>query len=432
MQSQFPSPRMQHQPHSSAVARHAAVFCSFLFALGFPGKLVNMIGGERMSMLIQYAIFALQIVFMLITSGDNLLDMKIIDLKKEFTVIYLMLGVFFILSMLVTHDRPAQFISCLRFTVTGLFALWIVHWYDVKHILKFACRAQSIIVLLSLALMLIPSMGWTTMDGARCFVGIFAVKNVCGAEIGFGLTLYVALLRLYWKDGEQPSLFFYFILLCQLIMLFLSRAMGSLVTALISIAVLLLFHENSLILRRLSLGWLYVIGSVGFLVFALYLIPPMGPFLEAIGKDATLTGRIPMWRQHIDNMLSSHTLTGYGFCMFWKNPTAVEAFHIGFDDNSWASSMTTGAHNELVELWLDMGLIGIGVFFFTLIVSFRRVKAIQEDAYAFSLAVMLSVFIKGLTERTHSPASYWTLFLFLACALALKSKAQPPTEPLRG
>lgn len=431
MQTQPSSPRMQHQTRSAAVARHAAVICVFLFALGFPGKLADMVGGARLSMLIQYAVFAFQIVFMLITSGSDLMDMKLIDLKKEFTPIYLMLGVFFITSMVVTHDRASQFISCLRFSVTGFFALWIVQWYDVKYILKFVCWAQSIIVLLCLAFMFIPSQGWATVEGARCFVGIFPGKNVCGAEIAFGLTMQTALLRLYWKDGEQPGLFFYLIILCQLMMLVLSRAMGSLVSAGLPIAALLLLRGNRGFLGRLPLGWMYVLGSVGFLIFALYLIPPMAPLLEAIGKDVTLTGRIPMWQQHVSNMLSSHTFTGYGFGMFWENPAAVESFHAAFDENTWAGTMTTGAHNEMIELWLDVGLIGIAVYFFMLIMAFRCMKDVKDDAYAFCLAVMLGVFIKGLTERTHTTASYWTLFLFLACALAFKSKAEPSATPLR-
>lgn len=427
-----PIPRRTLQAERpSAIARHAAVLCVFLFALGFPGKLADMAGGGRISMLIQYAVFALQIVFMLITSGDSLLEMKLIDLKKEYTPVYLLLGVYFLLSMLSTHDIASQLISCLRFTVTGLFALWVVQWYDVKHILRFTCWAQSVIVLLCLLFMFIPSQGWAVVDGARCFVGIFPGKNVCGAELAFGLTMQVALLRLHWADNEQPSAFFYLIMLCQLMMLVCARAMGSLISAGIPIAALLLLRPDRGLMRRIPLGWMYVLGSVGFLFFALNLMPLAEPLLESLGKDATLTGRIPMWRQHISNMLASHTFTGYGFGMFWENEAAVEAFHLAFDDNSWAGTMTTGAHNELIETWLDVGLIGMFAYFFMLISAFRRVRDIPDNAYAFCLAVMLGVFIKGLTERTHSTASYWTLYLFLACALALNAKAQPPTPSIR-
>ncbi|MBQ2953880.1 MAG: O-antigen ligase family protein [Clostridia bacterium] len=428
-----PADSRPHAPlkRTSPVARHAIVLLVFLFALGFPGRLADLAGGSRLSMLMQYAVFALQIVFMLITSGDDLMEMKVIDLKREYTPMYLLLGVFFVLSMLVTHDHGAQFISCLRFSVTGLFALWVVNWYDVKHILLFTVRAQAIIVALCLVFMFLPGSGWATVDGARCFVGIFPGKNVCGAQLAFGLTMQVALMRLYWAEGRQPGVLFYAMLLCQLVMLLLTRAMGSLISAGLPIAALLLMHEKRGVLRRIPLGWMYVLGSVGFLIFALNLMPLLEPLLTALGKDATLTGRIPMWQEHISNMLTSHTFTGYGFGMFWENTEAVAVFHAAFDENSWAGTMTTGAHNELIELWLDVGLIGMGVYFVMLILAFRRVWEAPTETYLFCLAVLLGVFIKGLTERTHSTASYWTLYLFLACALALKARATPPPAAIR-
>ena len=432
MQPNLPETRGVHQGNAfSTAARHAVLLCVFLLALGFPGKLADLVGGSKLSMPIQYGVFALQIVFMLITSGNDIMDMKIIDLKKEYTPIYLLLGVFFITSMLVTHDVGAQLISCLRFSVTGLFALWVVQWYDVKYILRFAVWAQAVIVVLCLLFMFLPGQGWAMVNGARCFVGIFPGKNVCAAEIAFGLTLQFALLRLYWRDGEQPGVMFYALLLCQLVMLVLARAMGSLISAGVPIAALLLLRGRNGRLLRLPLGWLYTLGSVGFLLFALNLMPLAEPLLTALGKDATLTGRIPMWEQHIANMLSSHTFTGYGFGMFWENKEAVEAFHMAFDENTWASTMTTGAHNEVIELWLDVGLIGIGAYFFMLISAFRRPRDIPEDAYTFCLPLVLGVFIKGLTERTHSTASYWTLFLFIACALALNSRVPKETPSLQ-
>lgn len=425
-----PDPR---QTHGSALARGAVVVCTFLFSFGFPGKLANFFGGDRVSMLLQYALFAIQIVFMLLSSGDNVMDIKLVDQKKEFTPIYLLLGVFFVSSMLVTHDLATQAISCLRFSVTALFALWVVQQYDVRQILTFTCWAQSVIVLLCLMYMLIlPSQAFAMFEGERCFIGIFPGKNVCGAQLAFGLSMQSALLRLYMDENRQPPMFFYVILLLQLLMLLMSRAVGSLISGGVPIAYVLLSRGSRGLLRRLPIGMLYILGSVGFLIFALNLMPLLEPLLALIGKDATLTGRIPMWQQHVQNMLQSHTFTGYGFAMFWENDLAVEAFHNAFDENSWAGSMTTGAHNELIELWLDVGLIGIAAYFFMIHRSFRRIGHMKEDAYAFCIALMLGIFIKGLTERTHSTASFWTLYLFLSCGLALKDQAsQPPSPPLR-
>ena len=408
-----------------AFIRHAMVLCVFLFALGFPGKLADMFGGSRVSMLLQYVLFALQIAFMLLSSADQFMDIKLVDLKKEYTPIYLLTGVVWITSMLVTHDYASQLIACLRYTVTALFALWIINWYDVKHILTFTHWAQSVIVLCCLMYMfLFPGQAYEIVDGARSFCGLFPGKNVCGAELAFGLTLQAALLRSYWEENKQPSLFFYLIMASQLMLLVLTRAFGSLISGGIPIVYIMLSRSFRGWLKRLPIGVFYVLGSIAFLLFALNLMSLAEPLLEAFGKDATLTGRIPMWKQHISNMLGSHTFTGYGFGMFWENEAAVATYHAAFDKNSWASSMLTGAHNEIIELWLDSGLLGIAAYFFMILSAFRRTDKMKEPVYLFCVAVMMGAFIKGLTERIHSTASYWTLFIFLSCGLALKSRAE--------
>lgn len=413
-----------------ALARHAMVLCVFMFALGFPGKLANLFGGDRVSMLLQYALFALQIVFMFMSSADQLMDVKLVDLKKEYFSIYLMLIVVWGTSMLVTHDFSSQFIACLRYSVTAMFALWVISWYDVKHILTFTYWAQSMIVLFTLMYMLLfPGDAYETIDGARSLRGILVSKNACGAELAFGLTMQVALLRTYWDENQQPSPFFYLILVCQLMLLALTRAFGSLISGGIPILYVILSRGFKGWLRRLPIGVIYILGSVGFLLFALNMIDLAAPLLEALGKDTTLTGRIPMWEQHISNILTSHTFTGFGFGMFWENESAVAAYHAAFDRNSFAGSMTSGAHNEIIELWLDSGLIGLAAYFFMIFASFRKIRKMKEPVYLFCVTVMMGLFIKGLTERVHSTASYWTLYTFLSCGLALKSRAEQQSVP---
>lgn len=68
---------------------------------------------------------------------------------------------------------------------------------------------------------------------------------------------------------------------------------------------------------RLPLGWLYVAGSVGFLVFAFTILPLFAPLLESMGKDATLTGRTELWNGIYKFMQQHNMLTGYGYGQFW-------------------------------------------------------------------------------------------------------------------
>jgi O-antigen ligase len=82
--------------------------------------------------------------------------------------------------------------------------------------------------------------------------------------------------------------------------------------------------------------------------------------------------------------------------------------------------MTTGAHNAILELWLNIGLIGIGLFFLMLIVSMRKIEELEENVYLLCSACMLYLTLNGLTERIISNAyNYRVVTIFVMAALAL-------------
>ena len=77
-------------------------------------------------------------------------------------------------------------------------------------------------------------------------------------------------------------------------------------------------------------------------------MPAFAWIIELLGKDATLTGRIPLWKQIISVMTEHNTFTGFGYGMFWRDPQAVDLVHAAFEDDSFLGNMTSGAHNLLL------------------------------------------------------------------------------------
>ena len=96
-----------------------------LVSMGFPGRYTRLLGGSS-STLLEYGTFGLQLVLMLFSSGrDGVMSIKLLDLKQRYTAVYYMAVVFFADSMFVTRYPSEQIITCVRFTVTILFALWM-------------------------------------------------------------------------------------------------------------------------------------------------------------------------------------------------------------------------------------------------------------------------------------------------------------------
>jgi len=400
------------------------VIYAFFCSMGFPGNYREFFGGA-IGMAIEYSSFILQIAVILFSSADNVMDIKIIDLKKKHLPTYFLLAVFFIQSMIVTPHVADQLISCLRFTMTALFALWVTDRYDIKRTLEFIIAAQTMFVLANLVLyFLFPSIGfYYDEEGRRLFRGLTERKNVLGQELGFGIVLQMALLRLKIDKKEKISLLFWGVLASQLFLLILCQNAGALFTAAIPIAYIFLFEKRFGVRGRFHWGILYIVISVGFLIVAMTILPLFEPFFNSIGKDATLSNRTLIWEGLLEYVQQYNTFTGSGYNMFWRDEVALQNLQNCYSRDSWFRTMTFGAHNILLEMWLDVGLIGVSLYLFTLIVAFTHVRMMPEEHYVICSAIILVLLIRGLTERAYMPASYSTMFLFLMLGLAQNGKA---------
>ena len=96
----------------------------FLGSIGFPGTYRQIFGGF-IETLYEYLSFLMQIVIMLTSSGETVMDVKLLDMKPKYRAIYQFTIFTFAESMLVTDVPKAQVVTSLRLSVTILFAIWL-------------------------------------------------------------------------------------------------------------------------------------------------------------------------------------------------------------------------------------------------------------------------------------------------------------------
>lgn len=404
--------------------RRAVIVFVIVGSLGFPGNYTK-IFGEIFGTAVEYLSFGLQLAAMVFLGREynGVLELTLIDLKGKYGGIYFMALVFFFDSMLVSHSPQEQLITCLRFTVTVFFALWIVDHYGGEEILEMVSTAQGIFVGLTILLFIFrPDLVFASEVSERDFVGLFATKNNAAAELSCGILLQMGLYQIKKQKGKAVSRGFLILLLIQGVLLVLCNALGPIVCAVVPGIYLFLAGGSMEGSRRLPLGIFYIAGSVGFLVLALTVLPVFEPVFRAFGKDASLTGRVPLWRQIIRVMTENHTFTGFGYGMFWRDRSAVALIHTAFSSNSFMGSMTTGAHNMILELWMNVGLFGVGAFFLAILSSTSRIRQIEAERYIPGAAYLLWFMLFGLTERAISPYQYHTLFLIIS--LGILSEAE--------
>lgn len=401
-----------------------------LNSFGFPGNYTRVFG-SRIGMLIEYISFFFQLGIMFLLDAKDIMEIKLIDLKKKFWPVYMFLAVVFCISMLVTINKKEQAISCIRICTTGLFALWLSENLEIDDFLETAYYAQVLLILANLVFVTVfrRYVYRESASYARDFVGVYSAKNGAGTEFAFNLVMHALLFRIFReKKRLLPPLFFPVVFL-ELVLLALTHNVGAMLSAFVAIFYILSLQKR--IELRIPLGYMYVVGSVGFLLFALTILPFFSPLLESLGKDATLTGRVPLWEQIIKVMQENRTLTGFGYGMFWRNDAAVTLIHAGFNRYSFMHGMVSGAHNVTLELWMNIGLIGIAALYFMILYSYRRIYEIQDNAYLLCTGYMIMFMIYGWTERAFGTYEYMTLFIFYTTGLANNREIRKERKVLR-
>jgi O-antigen ligase len=157
--------------------------------------------------------------------------------------------------------------------------------------------------------------------------------------------------------------------------------------------------------------------------------------IEGVGRDTTLTGRTEIWSTALG--LVSNPVLGAGFETFWLGNRLLAM---------WAAFpvfLPNQAHNGYIEMYLNLGAVGLVLFLCALASSYRSIhgrlldagKAATVDIYEMRLGVLGIAFFVGyllynITEATFKPLTL--LFVtFLALAIRYAPRTETATVPAR-
>jgi O-antigen ligase len=200
-----------------------------------------------------------------------------------------------------------------------------------------------------------------------------------------------------------------------------ATAVMSLVAALVFAAVHVLLIRARGIGRFLLLLVLLQL-AFAFLASLHYVVIPL---LDALGKDATLTGRVPLWEE-VDKSIALHPLLGYGYQTFWS-PGSPENWRIRAIV-AWAPPH---AHNGFRDTILSLGFVG------ALVLALAIAKGAVEGAKLefrrpaegwFWLNVLFGMFLTmNLTESLILKQNdfFWTTFVAFLIMFSLRSRGSP-------
>jgi len=275
-------------------------------------------------------------------------------------------------------------------------------------------------VLIPVSILLIkyfPDMGrgYDQWDGTLYNIGVGTNKNLLGMTcliVGIGV---VWRFLQAWRSQKGPArkkrLVAQGILLgMTTYVLWISNSMTSL--SCFGLASVLLiattFFKGA---RRPAILSTLVVGQIATVTFALF-FSSGGAVLESLGRNSTLTGRTEIWRVVLG--LVDNPIIGSGFESFWLGENLLKTWNLyWFHLNE--------AHNGYIELFVNLGWIGIAIFAAVMVTGYRDlIKSFRVDPVwaQIRLAYFVNAAIYSLTEvgfRMLSPV--WIFFLFSAMAI---------------
>src|SRR5580704_217696 len=300
---------------------------------------------------------------------------------------------------------------------TCLIALYFAVRFTIREQLKLLVWACGICVAFSLVFGLFH-WGRSVDDLEGAWYGVYTQRNALGSMMALSV-----LLLLLWAKIQRASRWVCWIFAAAAFTLIILS--GSLTSLIVFFVLLASFPMIRFLRHSQKPGTVIVIATLCVVGIVLWSGASWDTSAEAMGRDPSLTGRTELWATSALIGLDRPWL-GYGYNAFW----------LGIDGQSadvwkavgWAAP---NAHNGLLEIWLDLGTIGVAVAVFSLGSSLRKafhlVRETRAMEFAWPLLFLIVLIVLNLTESAFLEGNsiYWFLYVVAALDLSEICRRQP-------
>jgi exopolysaccharide production protein ExoQ len=161
------------------------------------------------------------------------------------------------------------------------------------------------------------------------------------------------------------------------------------------------------VVKKVSFQWAYTIIVI-FMAISISVTILVTENLEYIvvdllGKDMTLTGRVPLWNRVLGKVTQERPILGYGFHGFWQDwrPPELNPSHpVAGDGYGWFAHH---AHNGFIDLFIDIGLIGLIAFLLSFLLNIGlAIKYMAQTREVESIVHVLILLLILIVNNTQS------------------------------
>jgi exopolysaccharide production protein ExoQ len=320
-------------------------------------------------------------------------------------------------SALWSQDPLRSAFNGTLYTVETLFAFYLAVKFDAEKMTSIMMMVGGVLGGFGLIMaLLFPQLG--TLHSARdglAWQGLFSDRSAAAKCLVFLLSPALTLHRRSFRYRQVI-----YIALMSL-MIFMAHAMTARVVLLAYVVFMALIRVFTKFGRRSAL---LVCGGLllGLVLTACICLPLLPMALQGLGRNATLSGRTGIWAAVLIS-IAKRPLLGYGFYAFWRGLTGESASLIV--RSNWLFGY---AHNGVLEICLQMGVMGVAVFFATLFQAIRNAWFCLRNGCPPGVEWYIGVIFLTIIYNVDESTVLWPiellsiLYIVACCGLAMAAR----------
>jgi exopolysaccharide production protein ExoQ len=361
-------------------------------------------------LLLQYGIFAVTVLLLVLHLK------RIVIPAFQDPLVWSLMG----LALLspIWSDFPDVSFRFSLFTLgPALFGLYLASRFSLREQIQLLAWALSLTAVISFLYSVgLPGAAIETGANAGSWRGPFVQKNIMGRVMVLAVIVNLSA-RKCFPPGYQRYVIWFGLALA-LLMSVLSNSKSSLLILVILLALRPLFATMRWSGSKaipFIIGVLLIGGSLGIWAVNQYEAIVLG-----LGKDPSLSGRVDIWQAVIEK-IGEQPWLGYGYSAFWLPGGGAEYVWKAVGDKPAHS------HNGFLNLSVDLGLIGLAFFIFSLLFlwfkSLNLVRLTKSPEGLLPAIYVTFLFLFNQTESTiiNYRSIFWVLHFSLSLSIPLLS-----------
>lgn len=420
--TKYPEFSLTNEKLSLYAAIYVCVLFFFLTRVVNPFLTTNLpaniyaIEGDRFMQGIWIILYLIGIV-LIIRDRNNFLT----ALKGNVVLIVLM--TYILISFLWSSFPELSLRRSIALTLTTAMGVYLGARNDFETILALLARVYGLVLILCLFIILIfPNYGtYHTEYGVRELRGVFANKN----SLGYNTFLSFMVWAWAYTSGTFSRATSLFFLSLSAVLLLFSNSMTSILIFLVIIFVYTMYfiyrYDRHIFLGIASISLsLIVFFLISFLIYmADHSLSDF--FSSFLGRDITMTSRTMIWKS-VWADISKMFWFGYGQDGYWAGTGQSFAFLVQEID---PIELPGGAHNGILEVWLNIGLTGVILFLVYYFLTITRVFNLTLFNRSQILTFFIILFITAFTAYNFAENLllrrndiFWVLFVAISSYLS--------------